>query len=172
MHTRIKIGVSACLLGDAVRYDGGHERSDIISEALGQRFLLIPICPEMAVHMGVPRAPIQLVGDPFAPRALGVTDRGRDVTAKLVAHGREVRETNGDISGFIFKSSSPSCGLRRVKVFTEGGELAGRGTGIFTRSLLDTMPGLPVVEEGELADEAMLERFIQRVCHYETSQMP
>lgn len=160
------IGVSACLLGEVVRYDGSHKRDDLIIERLGCRFDLVPFCPEVAVGMGVPRGPIQLVGEPHAPRALGVEERRVDMTDRLDAYGREVVRCETGLCGFILKQSSPSCGLREVKVFDWNGEPVARGDGIFTRSLMENLPLLPLVVESDLADEESRERFCSRVQHY------
>ena len=112
----IRIGVSACLLGEPVRYDGGHKRSAVIVELLGSRFTWVPVCPEMEIGLGVPREPVRLTGDPHEPRMLGVSSK-RDLTREMTAYAqRRARELVAlDIAGYVLKSASPSCGLRDVR---------------------------------------------------------
>jgi uncharacterized protein YbbK (DUF523 family) len=111
---KIRIGVSGCLVGERVRYDGEDKRDAFIADTLGAAFELVPVCPEVAIGMGVPRPPIRLVGDPLHPRALGVDDPALDVTAPLTAYGRRMAVELDDIGAYIFKSRSPSCGPARV----------------------------------------------------------
>lgn len=162
----IRIGISSCLLGEPVRYDGGHKRDNLIIETLGRLFAFVPVCPEVAIGLGVPRAPIRLVGDPHAPRALGVDDATLDVTGKLSAYGvRMARELDG-ISGYIFKSRSPSCGLQGVEVYPYGATAAG----LYARAFMDIQALLPVAEESQLADPALRDDFIERVYEYRRRQ--
>ncbi|MGD8907843.1 MAG: DUF523 and DUF1722 domain-containing protein [Chromatiales bacterium] len=159
-----KIGVSACLLGHQVRYDGGHKRDTFIIGPLSEHMDFVPICPEMAIGLGVPRPTIRLMGDTDHPRLVGTVDANFDVTEKMEAYAeRQVREL-GDLCGYILKKDSPSCGMERVKVFNASASHAERkGSGIFARILMQRLPLLPVEEEGRLNDAVLRENFINRV---------
>lgn len=157
-----RIGVSACLLGERVRYDGEHKRDAFVVDVLGSAFEWAAVCPEVAVGMGVPRPPIQLIGDPVSPRARGVEDPHLDVTAPLAAYGRRMALELDDIDGYIFKARSPSCGPSRVKVIA-GGKTRARAAGLYAREIMARRPLLPVVEEGQLSDPAVRDNFIERV---------
>lgn len=162
---RIRIGISSCLLGERVRYDGNHKQDSFIRETLGRVFDFIAVCPEVAIGMGVPRPPIRLTGDPQSPRVVGVQDPALDVTAALTAYGRRMALELDGISGYIFKGKSPSCGLRRVKVYG-GGAPSMRGTGVYAREIVQRRPLLPAEEEGRLGDPVLRENFIARVFAY------
>lgn len=162
----IRVGISSCLTGEEVRFDSGHKRDAYIMGTLAQYFELVPYCPEMAVGLGVPRPPIRLVGDPEAPRARGTRDPDLDVTDELAAYGRGVAARSGDLSGYILKRGSPSCGMERVKVYLENGHPGGQGRGVFARALMEALPLLPVEEEGRLGDPVLRENFIERVLVY------
>ena len=162
----IPVGVSACLLGAKVRFDGGHKRDAFIDQVLGRYFRLLPFCPEVAVGMGTPRPPIRLVGTEDAPRALGTRDPGLDYTLPLRAYGERVGHTHRELCGFILKKGSPSCGLERVKIYTEQGMPHAHGSGLFAAELMRTQPLLPVEEEGRLHDPVLRENFITRVYVY------
>lgn len=164
--TPIRIGISACLLGEAVRFDGNHKLDAYIVGTLGQYFQFVPICPEVGIGLGVPRPPIRLVGDPQRPRAVGVKDPTVDVTAALEAFGRAKAAELGAVSGYILKARSPSCGMERVKVYRADGGLPQSGAGLFARELMAELPLLPVEEEGRLGDPVLRENFIQRVFAY------
>ncbi len=164
---KIRIGISQCLLGDKVRYDGNHKHDRYITGTLGQLFEFVPVCPEVAIGLGVPREPIRLEGDAAAPRAVGVRDPARDVTEPLLRYGRATGKALTDISGYILKSKSPSCGMERVKVYTPGGKVAqGRGVGLFVAGFRERQPLLPMEEEGRLGDAALRDNFIERVFAY------
>jgi uncharacterized protein YbbK (DUF523 family) len=162
----IRIGVSACLLGQEVRYDAGHKREAIVADVLPRYFEMVPVCPEVAIGMGVPRQPIRLEGMPDAPRAVGVETRTLDVTDRLWAYGRETAGRLADISGYVFKSESPSCGMQRVKLYAADGRAVETGTGIYAAEIMRAMPLLPVEEEGRLRNPLLRERFIERVYAY------
>lgn len=168
-HGRLRIGVSACLLGEPVRYDGAHKRNAIVA-ALAREFELVPVCPEVGIGLGVPRPAIQLEGDATAPRAVGVSVREIDVTEALLDFGaRTARELEG-LCGFIFKSRSPSCGVNSTPVHLAGGAIQADGRGLFARALMATLPHLPVEENDGLADPLRLEDFLRRVrAHGETA---
>lgn len=162
----IRLGVSACLMGQSVRYDAGHKRESFVADVLPRHFELIPLCPEVAIGMGVPREPIRLEGDAAAPRAVGVRTRSLDVTDPLAAYGRETAARLADISGYVFKSRSPSCGVFRVKRYGSGGQISKDATGIYAAEITRALPLLPVEEEGRLNDPALRENFLGRVYAY------
>lgn len=160
----IGIGISACLLGHPVRYNGKHKLSSLCTETLTQYFQFHPICPEEAIGLGTPRPPIHLVGDPTAPRVIGVENSSLDVTDALHELGQRTAETRRDISGFILMQKSPSCGMQGVKVMANKGNPTSSGAaGAFANALMRARPELPVEEEGRLADPVLLENFISRV---------
>lgn len=163
---KIRIGVSACLLGERVRYDGDHKRDAFIVETLGAAFEVVPVCPEVAIGMGVPRPPVRLVGDPQRPRALGVDDPSFDVTAPLIAFGRRMAVELDDIGAYVFKSRSPSCGPAGVKVYNGGKAPRARGVGLYAREIMTRQPLLPVVEEAQLDDLGVRDNFIERIFAY------
>ncbi len=164
----IRVGVSSCLLGQKVRYDGGHKRDAVITDLFGRYFAWVPVCPELESGMGVPREPVRLEGDPDRPNLVGVKT-GADHTLKMERFSRtRVKALQAlDLSGYILKAKSPSCGMERVKLYGEGGTFTGKKTtGIFARQLLAAMPHLPVEEEGRLNDPRIRENFITRVFCY------
>jgi len=165
-HPRIRLGISSCLLGQRVRYDGNHKHDRFITDTLGRFFEFVPVCPEVAIGLGVPRPPIRLIGPASAPRAVGTDDPALDVTDKLDAWGRRMARELDDISGYIFKSKSPSCGMERVKVYQRGAMPAKHGRGIYAAAFLTARPGLPAEEEGRLNDPRLRENFIERVFSY------
>ncbi len=164
--TRIALGVSACLLGEPVRYDGGHKRDAFITDVLPDYFQLIPLCPEVAIGLGIPRAPIRLVGDPARPRAVEVKDPSRDYTDALTRYAQRAAAGLGAISGYILKKNSPSCGMERVKVYQAEGKPPRPGRGIYAAGLMRALPLLPIEEEGRLHDPALRENFFGRVYAY------
>jgi uncharacterized protein YbbK (DUF523 family)/uncharacterized protein YbgA (DUF1722 family) len=163
----ITLGVSACLIGQAVRYDGQDKHHNFIAEVLAEHFVLIPFCPEVAIGLGVPRPAIQLIaGDPFHPRARGVDDPSTDVTDRLQDFAREVTASQPTLSGYIFKSRSPSCGLRDTTVYGAGMEPVATGTGIYAGAILSNVPLLPAIDEDQLMEPAYYESFIYQVTAY------
>lgn len=158
-----RVGVSACLLGEPVRYDGEHRRDAYICDILGTAFEWIPVCPEMAIGMGVPRPPIHLAANGGSLQAIAIDNPRLNVTAALKAHGRRMALELGEIDGYIFKSRSPSCGTARVKIFDAGRPTDTYGVGIYAREIMARRPLLPMVEEGQLANPALRDNFIERV---------
>jgi uncharacterized protein YbbK (DUF523 family) len=165
---KIQVGVSRCLLGDAVRYDGGHKRHEVVCDILGRLFDLAPVCPEIAAGLGAPRPPVRLVeGAGGVICVLGVEDENLDVTDVLIEQSRALVSRLEGVSGFVLKSRSPSCGLAGVPLFQADGNEAGfAGMGVFARALRQTFPDMPLIEETDLDDAALLEDFVQRVRDY------
>jgi len=161
---KIKLGISACLLGAKVRYDGGHQWDRFITETLGRCVEFVAVCPEVESGLPVPREAMRLVGDPLHPRLVTVRT-GTDHTERLVTWAqRRVRELAAlDLCGFIFKSKSPSSGMARVKVYRGEGAPSPQGVGIFARIFMEHFPLLPVEDEGRLHDPARRENFIERL---------
>jgi uncharacterized protein YbgA (DUF1722 family)/uncharacterized protein YbbK (DUF523 family) len=161
---KIRIGVSTCLLGEAVRYDGGHAYDRYVPETLGQYMEFVPVCPEMEAGFGVPREPVRLVGNPASPRLMMVKTK-QDLTDTMTAWARRrVKELEKeDLCGFIFKSKSPSSGMERVKVYTEKGMPVKKGVGLFAKAFMEHFPLIPVEEEGRLHDPHLRENFIERI---------
>ncbi|MHB8078002.1 MAG: YbgA family protein [Candidatus Krumholzibacteriia bacterium] len=161
----LRVGISSCLLGRKVRYDGGHKLDRYLTDVLGPHCEFVPVCPELEAGMGVPREAIRLVGAADAPRLLGVRT-GEDWTERLnrYAAGRVAQLEKLDLCGFVLKKDSPSCGLARVKLYDPaGGPPARSGTGLFARALRERLPLLPVEEEGRLRDAGLRDNFIVRV---------
>lgn len=160
-----KIGISSCLLGQEVRYDGGHKHNRYVTRTLGQHFEFVPHCPELAIGLGTPRAPIRLFGDGGQVRAVGVDDSALDFTSRLATDGDALAARSSGLSGYILKKDSPSCGMERVEVYSR--EIPEkRGVGIFASRLMAMLPDLPVEEEGRLMDPGLRENFVERVFTY------
>src|SRR5262245_15064497 len=159
-----RVGISACLLGHEVRWDGGHKRDALLTDDLGRLFEWVAVCPEQEMGLGVPRPPLRLEGDPRAPR-LVFKDSRADITDRMTAWAREgaARLVRLDLCGFVLKSGSPSCGMARVEVHGPGGGAVEEGTGIFARLLMDRLPLLPIEEESRLRDPRLRADFIDRV---------
>ena len=171
---RPRIGISQCLLGAEVRYDGGHKRDPFLVETFGRFVEWIPVCPEVEIGMGTPREPIHLVasrdGVPAGEhrvRLLGVRSR-RDWTRDMDVWRRgRVRElARENLSGYVLKKDSPSCGLERVRVQTNG-SVSRAGCGLFAEALLEAFPNLPLEEEGRLHDPRLRDNFVERVFAYQ-----
>lgn len=163
--SRPVIAISSCLLGQEVRFDGGHKKSGWLTGPLAEFVDYRPICPEVAIGLGIPRPPIHLVGDPEQPRAVGVKDPDMDVTAPLEAFARHTAGTLDEVSGYVFKSKSPSCGMERVKLYGQHGGQK-KTVGIHARVIMERLPNLPVEEEGRLNDPVLRENFVTRVYVY------
>jgi uncharacterized protein YbgA (DUF1722 family)/uncharacterized protein YbbK (DUF523 family) len=163
----IRVGISTCLLGEPVRYDGGHKRDRYLTDVLGRYFEWVPVCPEVEVGMGTPRPPIRLVRGEDGVRLVEPKE-GRDWTRAMEAHARKrVRALAAlDLCGYVLKSGSPSCGMERVKVWSDQGMPEKIGTGLFASELQRRLPSLPVEEEGRLHDARLRESWIERVFAY------
>jgi len=168
---QIPVGISACLLGQKVRFDGGHKRSKYCLDVLSECFKYVPLCPEVAIGLPTPRQPIRLVGDAAAPRVVGTKDSSLDVTDKLSDFADRVTEKHSEFCGYILMKGSPSCGMERVKVYHPNGMPNEAGSGAFAAKLMRNNPALPVEEEGRLHDPVLRENFITRVfVYYEWQQ--
>lgn len=162
-----RVGISACLLGSEVRFNGGHKESHLCSQVLAEHFEFVPLCPEVAIGLGVPRQPIRLVGDPHAPRAVGSLRAELDVSEALSDYGQRMAEQHDELCGYIFMQKSPSCGLERVKVYdAKGLPHKGGGRGLFAAAFCARHPDLPVEEDGRLNDPVLRENFLTRVFAY------
>lgn len=161
---KIKLGISTCLLGENVRYDGGHKLDRFLTDTLGQYVEYIPACPEVECGLPVPRESMHLEGDPDSPRLITIRTK-RDMTDRMVrwANKRVVALEKEDLCGFIFKSNSPSSGMERVWIYNEKGMPGKRGVGIFARIFMDHFPLLPVEDEGRLHDPKLRDNFIERI---------
>lgn len=166
MTRTITIGVSSCLLGNRVRYDGGHKRDSYIADTLNRHFRLVAVCPEVECGMPTPREPMRLEGDPAAPRLMTIETR-IDMTGQMLAFCREkVRQLEREgVCGFILKKNSPSCGLHCVQIY-ENGIPAATGSGLFAAAVAANFRMLPMVEEDSVCDPAAREDFIQRVIDF------
>ena len=164
----IRVGVSACLLGQRVRYDGGHKANPFIIETLGRYFCWVPVCPEMEIGLGTPRETLRLVGDVTAP-SLVATVSGHDLTAPMQRYATQRLSQLAELGlhGYVLKKNSPSCGMRGIRVYGSSGRLRRSGRGLFAQALIARWPLLPVEEEGRLQDPGLREHFIERVyaCH-------
>ncbi len=161
---KIKLGISTCLLGENVRYDGGHKLDRFLTDTLGQYVEYVPVCPEVECGLPIPRESMHLEGNPESPRL--VTSRTKqDMTDRMVkwAQKRVVDLEKEELCGFIFKSDSPSSGMERVKVYNEKGMPVKKGVGMFARIFVDYYPLLPVEDEGRLHDPKLRENFIERI---------
>ena len=164
-NTPLRIGVSACLLGRPVRFDGGHKHDRWITGELGKYVEFVPVCPEVEAGFGVPREAMRLVGDAESPRLVTIRS-GRDMTQAMQQWaGTRAEELAGEnLCGFIFKSKSPSSGMTRVKIYSgTGGMPAHTGVGLFAKAFMRRFPLLPVEEDGRLCDAKLRENFIERI---------
>ncbi|TDB02945.1 YbgA family protein [Halomonas marinisediminis] len=166
---RIPVGISACLTGEEVRYNGGHKRSRYCLEVLGERFAFEAFCPELEAGLGVPREPIRMVGlEGEEPRVVGTRDPELDVSERLSTVSREFIARHRHLRGFILMKGSPSCGLERVKVYRpDNGMPSHSDAGAFVRELRRHFPELPLEEEARMNDAVLRENFITRVYAYD-----
>ena len=164
----LRLGVSSCLLGQAVRYDGGHKRNRFLSELLAQHVEWVPVCPELESGMGVPRPAMRLERAGRGVRLVEIAS-GRDHTARMRRFAvRRLRALRAlELCGYVLKKDSPSCGMERVKLHVPKGPARREGNGLFAAALREALPSLPVEEEGRLQDAALRENFIERVFAYQ-----
>jgi uncharacterized protein YbgA (DUF1722 family)/uncharacterized protein YbbK (DUF523 family) len=161
---KIKLGISTCLLGENVRYDGGHKLDRFLTDTLGQYVAYVPVCPEVECGLPIPRESMHLEGDPESPRLVTLRTK-QDMTERMVswAKKRVVELEKEGLYGFIFKSDSPSSGMERVRVYNEKGMPVKKGVGMFARIFMEHYPLLPVEDEGRLHDPKLRENFIERI---------
>ncbi len=161
---KIRIGISSCLLGNKVRYDGGHQHDRYLTRTLGDYFDYVPVCPEVECGLPTPREAMRLVGDPESPR-LVTRKTGIDHTERMLTWAaKRVKELENDqLCGFIFKSKSPSSGMERVKVYDDKSNPRNVGVGLFAAAFKRNFPLLPTEEEGRLHDQRLRENFIESV---------
>jgi uncharacterized protein YbgA (DUF1722 family)/uncharacterized protein YbbK (DUF523 family) len=161
---KIKLGISACLLGKNVRYDGGHKLDRFLTDTLGQYMEYVPVCPEVECGLPVPRESMHLEGDPESPR-LVTSQTKQDMTERMTqwARKRVLDIEQEGLLGFIFKSDSPSSGMERVRVYNEKGMPVKKGVGLFARIFMEHFPLLPVEDEGRLHDPELRENFVERL---------
>lgn len=162
----IRIGISACLLGESVRYDGGHKHDAFLVDVLGPYVQWVSVCPELEAGLGVPRPTMRLERSSAGTRLI-TPATGEDHTEAMhrFAERRVKRLADDDLCGYVLKKDSPSCGMERVRVYRKGTpDRSGRG--LFAEALLRRFPHLPVEEEGRLKDPALRENFIERVFAY------
>jgi uncharacterized protein YbgA (DUF1722 family)/uncharacterized protein YbbK (DUF523 family) len=161
---KIRLGISTCLLGENVRYDGGHKLDRFLTETLAQYIEYVPVCPEVECGLPIPREAMHLEGDPESPRLVTLRTK-QDMTERMVswAKKRVVDLEKEDLCGFIFKSDSPSSGMERIRVYNEKGMPVKKGVGMFARIFIDHFPLLPVEDEGRLHDPKLRENFVERI---------
>lgn len=164
--TKIPVGISACLMGEEVRHNGGHKRDAYINGTLSAYFEFHHFCPEVGIGLGVPRPAIRLLATDGGIRAVGSRDAGLDVTEALQNYSREQFSHIEQFSGMIVKRASPSCGMERVKVYNDKNMPHPEGRGIFAQAIMEQFPLLPMEEEGRLGDPGLRENFVQRVFIY------
>jgi uncharacterized protein YbgA (DUF1722 family)/uncharacterized protein YbbK (DUF523 family) len=160
----IRLGVSSCLLGEEVRFDGGHKRDRFLTDLLGRFVEWVPVCPEVEVGMGTPRPALRLVDDGDGVRMVEIKsrlDRTEDMERFSSRRVRALRSL--DLSGYILKKDSPSCGMTRVKIYAGEGMPRRDGRGLYASALMEAYPNLPIEDEGRLNDAALRENFIERV---------
>lgn len=160
----IRVGISSCLLGQLVRYDGGHKRDHFLVEELGPWVEWVDVCPEVELGMGVPRPTVRLVKHADGLRMIE-PDSGTDHTEAMLAFSaRRVRALQkADLDGYVLKKNSPSCGMERVKVWGESAPAGKHGVGLYAGVLKRDWPHLPVEEEGRLQDPVLRENFVERL---------
>jgi len=168
MVEKIKLGISACLLGEKVRYDGGHKLDPYLTKTLGKFVDWVPICPEVECGLPTPRESMHLAGSAENPRLVTIRSNV-DHTDRMIQWAEKRLDSleNEGLCGFIFKSRSPSSGMRDIKIHTsEGIPFSAKGVGIWARAFMERLPHIPVEDEGRLHDPDLREDFIERVFVY------
>lgn len=167
--SNILVGISACLLGEEVRFNGGHSRSKYCCGPLQDYFRFEKFCPEVAAGFGIPRATLRLIGDPHNPRMVYTRQQDNDVTEQFHAGYQARIEKLGHLDGYILAKNSPSCGMERVKVYQPNSHPHDiKSAGLFAKALMQRYPHLPVEEDGRLNDAHLRENFVQRVFAHNT----
>lgn len=167
----IKIAISSCLLGEPVRYDGTDKKHNILSQIPETLIQFIPICPEVAIGMGIPRPPIQLVKTITGIQAIQVDDPTKNFTEPLHAYGAKMAQHLNDICGYIFKARSPSCGISTTPIYNEANETE-KGSGLYAKQIMRLNPGLPTAEETAFGTPNEAQQFFERVFAYYKQQEP
>jgi len=164
----IRIGVSACLMGQAVRFDGGHKRDDFLTGTLGKFVDFVAVCPEVEIGLGVPRESLRLVRSGSGAARMVANKSGADLTDTMASYAerRAAALERAELSGYVLKKDSPSCGMERVRIYGRAGTPARDGRGLFADTLMRRLPNLPVEEEGRLNDPGLRENFIERIFAY------
>ena len=164
----IRIGVSACLMGQAVRFDGGHKRDDFLTGTLGKFVDFVTVCPEVEIGLGVPRESLRLVRSGSGAARMVANKSGADLTDTMASYAerRAAALERAELSGYVLKKDSPSCGMERVRIYGRAGTPARDGRGLFADTLMRRLPNLPVEEEGRLNDPGLRENFIERIFAY------
>ena len=165
-NQKIPIAISACLLGQEVRFDGGHKNDAYINGTLSEYFEFFPVCPEVGIGLSIPRPPIRLVQKEQGLRLVGVKDPALDFTEPMQAYAERMSIELGEMCGMILKKGSPSCGMERVKVYAPDGRSIDKASGMFAARMLQQHPLMPIEEEGRLGDPGLRENFITRVFVY------
>lgn len=167
----LRLGISRCLLGEEVRFDGGHKRDHFLTDVLGRYVEWVPVCPEVEAGLGTPREAMRLVGNPQRPRLMTITskhDHTQAMESMIDVRLGSFHKLN--LSGFVFKKGSPSCGIERVRVYTVQGMPSQSGAGLFANAFTKQFPLIPVEEEGRLSDPSFRENFIERIFCYHRFQ--
>jgi uncharacterized protein YbgA (DUF1722 family)/uncharacterized protein YbbK (DUF523 family) len=162
---KILLGISSCLIGEKVRFDGGHKLNRYVLDTLGKYFSYRPFCPEMAIGLGVPRETIRLVEVDGQCQAIGSKNAELKVTDALIQSAQDQQDWHRQIYGYIVKKDSPSCGMERVRVYHQDHPQR-NGVGLYTETMMQNFPNLPIEEEGRLADPVLREGFVKRVFVY------
>ncbi|WP_044175932.1 YbgA family protein [Phytobacter massiliensis] len=165
MNSKPTLGISGCLTGSTVRFDGGHKRMGFVMDDLAQWVSFRPVCPEMAIGLPVPRPALRLIRTVDGDTRMRFSHApGEDVSEKMQAFAADFLPGIADLAGFIVCAKSPSCGMERVRLYDENGNRGRKeGTGLFTAALMETYPWLPVEEDGRLHDPVLRENFVERV---------
>ena len=168
MSPKIRIGISSCLLGNNVRYDGGNKVDYFLRDRLGPFIEWVPVCPEVESGLSVPREAMHLIGDRDVPRLVTVLT-GIDHTERLTkwARGRLAELSHLGLCGFVFKARSPSCGVRDAEIVTPSGGIARKGAGLFAAAIMAWSPNLPIADEEGIRDDASRQNFMNRVFAYQ-----
>jgi uncharacterized protein YbbK (DUF523 family) len=167
MKEKIIIGISACLLGEKVRYDGGDRLDRSLIDSIGKHADWAPVCPETEYGLPAPREPMRLEGDPLSPCLVTISSKNDHTEGMRKWAEKKIRGMQHlDLCGFVLKSRSPSCGMRGIKVYDPSGIPISVGIGIFAAALTDLLPLLPVEDEETLADAILRERFVEKIFAY------
>ena len=168
MSGKPRIGISACLLGEPVRWDAGHKRDAYLVDVLGRRVEWVPVCPEVEAGFPTPREPMHLVRTTAHGIRLMTAQTEHDVTGRMARYvnARVAELAKANLSGYLLKTDSPSCGMEGVKVHTAEGAVERKGRGLFAEALMARLPALPIEEDGRLSDPRLRKNFIERVFAY------